>query len=387
MSTRRRAHTRYAVLVLACLLGVVGVAASSGSSAPRDPAATLRRGIELANEGNAELALERLDAVIAHADDPALVARASYAAGTVRLGKGELAQAIIDLRRTDADFPDPADPIRRDARFNLAHAMAGMVPADETMHEPEVIAGAVAQLRRAAGVFRDCLDVDPSDDAAARNAERPMRRADRLDQLRKMIEQARQQAGQSANQLQSLADRQDEQARRSASSDGSNSDQLNQDQSSLSQETQDMAEQLRQMAQQAREQGDFARANARQQAAQQMGQARVDQRRAEGHLGRNDPGQASPSQSSAADALRRAAEAARRASSGQPQQGQDGQQGQQGQDGSNNDGTGEPQRPDNANRPGDQTARDAIERERRLRQGRELQRGRLARPVPVEEDW
>lgn len=375
-------HDRAQPVRVTLLTLTLGATLATAPSAPRDPAAALRRGIELAQADKAELALERFDAVAEHADDPAIIARAAYAAGTLRLEMGELAQAIVDFRRTDTLEPAERSTLRRDARFNLAHAMTRMVPPDRTMNDPELLAGAVIQLRRAAAVFRDCLAIDPSDDAAARNAERLLRRADSLDRRRQQIERAMSQASQAGDQLSQLAERQEDEAQRSANSDGSNTDDLRDAQSGLSEETDALAERLRELARQAREQGDGQRARRLDQAADQAERARDAQRQAQGELDGNNPGQASPSQSVAADALRRAAAAARRAGEGD-RPGQQGQNGQ-GQDGR---GTQQPDRTEDGDRPGDATAREAIERERRLRRQRDLQRGRLARPMPVEEDW
>lgn len=382
------------IMLMAVGLGALttGTSASPGPVVP-PPAAVSDEPIEMAPI-SADSARRRLAAVAAseaptaedlrmliaisdRVEDPSLRALAAYNAGTLAAKMGD--DRSVGLLE-QADRTAGSSALRAAARFNLGHA--AMPAADAPEDTVEAIDASIAALRRAAGLFRSVLDLEPGHAEAAGNTERVRRRIRELQEKREAMEAQQEAMRELAERLEQLAEQQQQEAgesQRRAEQGQTPSEASGERQQSLNEQTEG--------AQQAAESGGMG-----EEATEAIRDAREAQQRAQEALEQGDAAGAAEAQAEAAEALERAAEAARRGA-GEPGEAQDGEgegsEGEQSEQASPSAANGaDGEQPGDAD-PGpqiDPLAEALLDKERREREQRTryLQRGGRQQ---VERDW
>ncbi|MCC5823208.1 MAG: hypothetical protein LAT64_07870 [Phycisphaerales bacterium] len=325
--------------------------------------------------GSAEDRIGVLAEIAERSEDRALGAIAAFNAGTMALEAGD-PRAPDLLRRAERMADNPA--LRAAARYNLGHAM---LPKEDAPPARSAEAGERAEaMRRAAGLFRSVLDIDPSHRDAAANTERLRRQAQTLEEQQAAMQAQEQAMQELAEALSRLAEQQQEQASESESSaargDEPGEEALG-DQRSLSEQTRDAADRADQ-------------AGADESVREAIERARAAQRGAEEALDRDDAAEAAARQREAADSLRSAAEQAQRgageAGEGPGQPGAADEIPARPDQAEPSDAEGEPTDGPEFESQIDPLAEALLDKERRERERRSeyLQRGRQQQ---VERDW
>lgn len=386
------------------------------------------RGNEQYREGAIDQAVDLYQEAI-EADPEALEAIFNQAVS--KYEQGELEEAERLLRRVDSS--PGAGSLAQAARYNL-----GRLRLDQTMGELASgaqqgqgapiaeLERAVAGLEDAARFFRGALDLDPTDQSAAKNLEltryslRDMQDQidkmkelqERLQELAEELQENQTQQQEEARQTQQTAEQQqrerEEQGAESEQTQAQNQEQ-SRDQESLSERTQDIAERLDELRQEApispSQQGE---GDPLERASESLERAREQQREAEDAFNQGQTQQAQQKQEEAAQSLRDALDAIEQQQQEQQQQGQGEQKHQQEQDQqeqpqddpgdqSQESESQEPQESNQNQAPEDQSsaqpeARDELveailDKERRDRERAQRLEARRRALQPVEKDW
>jgi len=313
----------------------------------------------------------------------------TYNEGRTLFLEGKLAEAAEKFKAADLATRDAS--LAGKARYNLGQSLyrqampdraAPASPAADTTSADQRL----SLLEAASRAFRAALEVDPSDQEAARNVEICRRRMQEIrEEERRKQEQQQQQScdgkdkpsqdskgrgdphDQQSKELSDLAKRQRDAAEESAKAKAS------EQASERARRTEEAAEQQQQVNDATKRQQSSSQRPS-EQAARDLQQAREAQDRASEALKGGDLDRARQEQEKAAEHLEAAASAEREASRHEQASKPD-QQGKQ--------GDSKPQQPSY-----DQTASDLLDRERRLREARrQAFRAMRGKPQPVERDW
>lgn len=372
-----------------------GGSPTAAEAAAPDAKLSVREANRALREGDPEAAAEmfrRLAAPRTRDDGRTIPPRpeALYGLGVAMLETGRPREAVPALR--EAALLADTRRLRRDARFNLGHALlaAAEAPVEEDgQMRPPTPQEVLERLPEAAEAFRSVLEVDPADAEAARNTELVRRRIRELrEEVRRQQqeqEEARRRAEELRRQLEQLAEQQQQASEQSSGTPPEASEQLAQRQQQLSEQTSAAREEAEAQAERNPSAGE---------AAEQLRRAEQAQREAQQRLEQQDTRGAAEKQAEAAEALREAAEAmGRRDSPQEPRQGEGGPESgepqQQQQQGEQQPAPNEPaESPPEELSPEDQIVEQILEKERLEREARQraraIERGR--RPA-VERDW
>ncbi|MEI7658101.1 MAG: VWA domain-containing protein [Phycisphaerae bacterium] len=312
----------------------------------------------------------------------------TYNEGRTLFLEGKLAEAAEKFKAADLATRDAS--LAGKARYNLGQSLyrqampdrvAPASPAADTTSADQRL----SLLEAASRAFRAALEVDPSDQEAARNVEICRRRMQEIREEERRKQEQQQQSGdgkdkpsqdskgrgdphdQQSKELSDLAKRQRDAAEESAKAKAS------EQASERARRTEEAAEQQQQVNDATKRQQSSSQRPS-EQAARDLQQAREAQDRASEALKGGDLDRARQEQEKAAEHLEAAASAEREASRHEQASKPD-QQGKQ--------GDSKPQQPSY-----DQTASDLLDRERRLREARrQAFRAMRGKPQPVERDW
>ncbi|MFK7758515.1 MAG: DUF4175 family protein [Phycisphaerales bacterium] len=319
---------------------------------------------------------------------------AAFNLGVLQLRSSLFGEAADSFRLAGQHGVNRTD--RRDAMYNLGHALNGSIGMDGQIEmDPAKLGETIEKLRQVERAFLDASHADPDFVEAKKNVERIRKQIQQLEDMKEQIEQQQEQdseqseqqgeEGESSDgqgnpgerpsdQLQELADQQREQAQESEAAQ-ENQSELSQEERSeaqedLSEETQELSEQL----EQALEEAEPDAAESTQSALEDAMEAQEEAQEA---LERGDSATAAEKQQEAADALDRAAQEMRASEEQQEQSEQESEQNAQGQ---------APQQPGEGEPEINEIARQLLDKERQERERRQVYRA-TGRPVQVEEDW